>query len=205
MHRAVGFASFMMVLGAHAAAEETYSPPPVGTMVTWSFGNEDARETRISLVVATGDDFAIYLSDLRLDDETPSSYIVEFSGIHVASCAGKMPTRRERDGLASAWPLTSGDIVEMSGTMAATYTIGKLTSHTLNVAEGPTQARHIKASYGGVENDITFSLNWNMPVAIGWPDGTGDRALEVLPPDGAAGIRRDLRSALGNCAALLDN
>ena len=173
--------------------------------MTWSFGNENQRETRISLVVATGEDYAIYLSDLRLSDDNPSAYIAEFSGIHLTSCAGDMPTPDEREGLASVWPMTSGDTIEVSGPLSATYTIGKLTSHTLNVSEGPTQARFIKASYGDVENDITFSLNWNMPVAIGWQDGTGDRVLEVLPPTGDAEIRSDLGSALGNCAALLDN
>ena len=204
MLRVSGLGSLIILAGANAAAEDAYSPPPVGTMVTWSFGNEAERETRISLVVATGEDYAIYLSDLRLSDENPSAYFAEFSGIHLTSCAADMPSERERERLASAWPMTSGDTVEVSGSLAATYTIGKLTSHTLNVSEGPTQARNIKANYGDIENDITFSLIWNMPVVIGWQDGTGDRVLEVLPPNGDAEIRSDLSNALGYCAALLN-
>ena len=188
-----------------AYADDPYSPPPVGTMVTWSFGNSADRETRISEVVAVGDDFVIYLSDLRLSEDNPSSYLVEFSGIHVISCAGAMPGKKTREALASIWPLQPGGTVEVADEFLTTYTIGELTSHTVNVTEGPQEARRIKASYGDVENEITFSLSWNMPVAIGWSDGTGDKALEVVPPLENKGVSSDIFDAIGNCATLLEN
>lgn len=204
MLRTISVLSCLVPLAAGASAQDSYSPPPIGTMVTWSFGNESDRETRISEVVANGSDFVIYMSDLRLDSESPASYLVEFSGLHTASCSGKIPNTGERKRLASAWPLKSGETVEVSGELGATYTIGKLRSHTLNVSEGPTQVRQIKASYGKIENDIILSLNWNIPVAVAWADGTGDRALEILPPTKKTTIKRRLRESLGNCAKLLD-
>lgn len=197
-------ATTLVVFDSPVFADDEYLPPQVGTMVTWSFGTEDERETRISEVVATGSDFAIYLSDLRMDDKQPSSYFVEFSGIHIASCADDLPTADQRARLAETWPLTTGDMVDVEGAFTATYTIGEVESYTLNAAEGPSDARHISADYGSVENDITFSLVWNMPVAISWPDGTGDKALEVLPPADSSQSLENLRESLGNCAALLD-
>ena len=197
------FTAIAFGASATAVAEDHYSPPPIGTMVTWSFGNESDRETRISEVVATGEDFVIYLSDLRLDAESAASYIVEFSGLHVVSCTADMPGENERQRLASAWPLTPGNTVELEGDANATYTIGQQTRHTLNAGDGPMDVRQIKASYGAVENDITLSLNWHMPVAIQWPDGTGDKALEVLPPASETGPKSELRDAVGNCADLL--
>ena len=203
MHRTLATAALggMMILAASAQSE--YTPPPVGTMVTWSFGNDDGRETRISEVVATGSDFVIYLSDLRLNENNPASYLVEFSGLHVASCAGDLPSEDERERLAAAWPLVDGETVEIAGNGGAVYTIGRLISHTLNAAEGPMQAREIKASYGSVTNDITLSLNWNIPVAVGWADGTGDKALEVMSPTQGLSPKTDLGSVLGQCAGLL--
>ena len=123
-------------LVGNAYSQTEYSPPPVGTMVTWSFGNETDRETRLSEVVATGSDFAIFLSDLRLSSESAASYIVEFSGIHVTSCVEEMPSELEREHLSKAWPLKSGDLLEIGDDQSAIYTIGKLTSHTLNPREG---------------------------------------------------------------------
>lgn len=174
-------------------------------MITWSFGLESERETRLSEVVAIGDDFVIYLTDLRLNSKSAASYVAEFSGIHVTSCVEDMPNETERSLLANAWPLKSGDLLEIGEEISATYTIGKLTSHTLNTLEGPTQARLIKAVFGNVENDITLSLDWNTAVAVSWADGSGDKALEVVPPSVEAKVRRDIADDIGKCAALLEN
>lgn len=203
--RAISLLFGLVLVGMNAHGDDHYAPPPVGTLVTWSFGNSGERETRLSKVVAVGDDFVIYHSDLRLSEASASSYFVEFSGIHRRSCAQAMPDNSTRTSLASIWPMKSGDTIEFADEFTTTYTIGDLTSHTLNVVEGPTEARHIKAIYGNIENDITFSLNWHMPVAIGWPDGTGDKALEVVLPVESTGVSSDLFDAIGNCATLLEN
>ena len=192
-------------LTSAADAQDEYTPPPLGTMVTWSFGSEGGRETRLSEVVATGPDYAIFQSDLRLSADNPAAYFVEFSGIHITSCAADMPSREQRDRLASAWPLESGDTIEVAGDQLAVYTIGELMNHTLNIAEGPTEARQVKVDYGDIENDIMLSLAWNMAVAVQWPDGTGDRALEIVPPAKSPAPRSDLMRVIGNCAGLLAN
>lgn len=196
---------FATMLTGAAHAQPEYSPPPIGTMITWSFGSEEGRETRLSEVVATGPDYAIFLADLRLSEDSPAAYFAEFSGIHIASCAAKMPSADEREQLSAAWPLTSGEKLTVEGDLEATYTIGKLVSHTLNLIEGPTQARQIKVNYGGIENDITLSMDWNMAVEVKWPDGTGDKALEVVPPGKERDLRGDLPDMIGNCASLLAN
>ena len=203
MNRVIKSALLALAVTGAAQAQSDFTPPPIGTMVTWSFGSENERSTRLSEVVANGSDFAIFLSDLRLDADTAASYVVEFSGIHVTSCAQDMPSEAERLALLQAWPLKSGQTIRVAHGQAATYEIGKLTSHTLNAIEGPTQARQIKAIFGSVENDITLSLDWNMAVAVSWPDGSGDRALEVVPPQGAPSRPRDISRAIGNCASLL--
>jgi len=196
MHRTTKLMFCAMALAGEALGQNEYAPPPVGTMVTWSFGSETDRETRLSEVVATGSDFAIFLSDLRLSADTAASYIVEFSGIHVASCSANMPSETERLRLSNAWPLKSGERVKIDKSPTASYTIGKLTSHTLNSIEGPTQARLIDAEFGPVKNSITLSLDWNMAVAVSWPDGSGDTALEIVPPATERLQRGDLSSVI---------
>lgn len=203
MRRIISFYLGALAVSGAAVGQNEYSPPPVGTMVTWSFGGDEERQTRLSEVVATGPDYTIFLSDLRLNKDYPASYVVEFSGIHVTSCSAEMPSDDDRAALRSAWPLKSGKELQIKTGQDVSYEIGKLTSHILSVGQGPIQARQIKANFGSVENDIKLSLDWNMAVSVSWPDGSGDSALEIVPPSAERPVGSDLAKRIGKCADLL--
>ncbi|MEL6323433.1 MAG: hypothetical protein AAFQ84_04290, partial [Pseudomonadota bacterium] len=186
-----------------AVAERSYSPPPIGTQVTWVTDTAEGRATRVSEVVATGADFAIHLYDLTWDEEAPYNYFAEFAGFHIASCASDMPSTEERLRLQSFWPLQSGRSLSLTDQYNSTYIVGEPIPYTISQIDGTNPAQAVTAVVGDHRTDMTVSLKWHTPVQLNWGDGAGDTAIEVFSPvstDAADAL--DL-TALGNCAALL--
>lgn len=186
-----------------AVADIDYSPPPVGTQVTWVTETDQGSETRVSEVVATGPDFAIYLYDLGWDANDPTSYFAEFSGLHLKACAADMPSLVERQKLRGFWPLQSGRSIDVSGGEGATYIVGDALEYAVSQMDGPKPAQKVTAVFGDLRTDVTLSLEWHTPVSIGWQDGSGVTAIEVFSPLFAKPASEDEVSVLGNCASLL--
>lgn len=187
-----------------AKPQSAYSPPPVGTQVTWVAETAEGRQTRVSEVVATGRDFAIHLYDLTWDASAPYSYFAEFSGLHLVSCASAMPDPGARARLQGFWPLTSGRSLSMADEYNSTYIVGETRSYALSQADGPKPAQHVTAVVGENRTDFMLSLEWHTPVQVGLADGAGDSAIEVFSPGFAASSEGLDRRALGRCASLLD-
>lgn len=197
--------SIFIMLGltsASALAEVVYSPPPVGTQITWSEqGADGSTATRVSQVVASGPDFAIYLFDLGWDDTKPVSYFAEFSGLHTVSCVAQMPTPDERASLGSLWPLQSGSSLSVGEGQNITYTVAEPAEHYIVQAEDPRPAQIVHSEVEGIETDITLSLDWKMPVRLTWPDGLSISAIDVFLPNGSR--QADIGDEIGQCATLL--
>lgn len=188
--------------GASALAEVVYSPPPVGTQVTWSEqGSDGVTTTRVSQVVASGPDFAIYLFDLGWDETKPVSYFAEFSGLHIVSCVAEMPSSEERSRLGGLWPLESGSSLSVGGDLNVTYTVAETAEHYIVQAEDPRPAQIVHSEVEGFETDITLSLDWKMPVRMAWPGGLTINAIDVFLPSGSRAA--DIGDEIGQCATLL--
>ncbi|MEL7128255.1 MAG: hypothetical protein AAGK23_01795 [Pseudomonadota bacterium] len=203
MLRFIFLVAFAAGICVSAVAERGYVPPPVGTQVTWVTQTDQGSATRVSEVVATGPDFAIYLYDLGWDAEDATSFFAEFSGLHMASCAADMPDANERIKLRSFWPLEAGRSLQIGDEYDSTYIVGEAVQHAVSQSEGPKPARLVTAVVGKSRTDMMLSLEWNTPVALGWGDGSAVDAIEVFTPSISKSIDEDDRFALGNCANLL--
>ncbi len=194
-----------LILASWGFAEPSYKSPEIGTQITWQGQfNKDGRDKRISKVVARGEDFAIYVYDLFNDLEEPLSYFVEFSGIHITSCAYQMPSKRERENLMRFWPLQAGRSVEVGSadTVLTTYKAGQRTSYAVSQIDGKRPAQYVTVVDGDIETSVVVSLDWGTTVRFGWDDGENDRAIEMFSPvvpETPANL-----AALGECAQLLD-
>lgn len=198
----VSFIACMGLSGASALAQIAYSPPPVGTQITWSEQATDGTTaTRVSQVVASGPDFAIYLFDLGWDETKPVSYFAEFSGLHTVSCVADMPTIDERARLGRLWPLQSGSSLSVGKEQNVTYTVAEPSVHYIVQAEDPRPAQIVHSEVEGFETDITMSLDWKMPVRLAWPDGLSISAIDVFLPSGSRAA--DTGDEIGQCASLL--
>ncbi|MEO1475472.1 MAG: hypothetical protein AAFS13_03745 [Pseudomonadota bacterium] len=202
--RRLGLLFGALLVGALASAQERYSPPPVGTQVTWVTETAEGRTTRVSEVVASGPDFAIHLYDLGWDVDDPISYFAEFSGLHIASCSAPMPVIEERQRLSAFWPLISGASLDLDDQDRSSYVVGSVQEHTVSQLNGSHPAQTVTAYVGDVRTDMTVSLALHTPVSVSLQDGTDERAIEIFNPRLAQGPEDIERSVLGNCASLLD-
>ncbi len=201
---------FVLSLGSgllawSAVADTSYTPPEIGTQITWQVPViKEGRDKRVSKVVARGKDFAIYLYDLYNDENDPVSYFAEFSGIHVASCAYEMPSGEVRANLQRFWPLQAGSSLEVGSedTVLTKYEVGQRTTYAVSQIDGERPAQHITTIQGDIRTDVMVSLDWGTPVMLGWENGENARAIEMFSPIVPEAPAN--RLALGECAQLLD-
>ena len=192
-------------LVSSALADSSYTPPEIGTQITWQIpATKDGRDKRVSKVVARGQDFAIYLYDLYADENDPVSYFAEFSGIHIASCAYEMPTSDVRANLQQFWPLQTGSSLEVGSeeTVLTKYEVGQRTTYAVSQIDGERPAQYVTATEGDVRTDVMVSLDWGTSVRLGWDNGDNIRAIEMFSPIVPEAPAN--RLALGECAQLLD-
>lgn len=203
MHRLMFQLVFVFVFGAGVAtAQQSYTPPPVGTQITWSDNSGGETKTRVSEVVAVGSDFAIHLYNLGWDNGRASSYFAEFSGLHVVSCASVMPSREERDRLRALWPLQSGKTLSLEAPQTLTYEVGYAEEYTVSQSEGSAVAYRVKSRFGDHETGVLISLDLNTTVEMAWSDGAKDRAIDVFRKPSTGDDALDQK--LGLCQALLE-
>lgn len=203
MHRLLLQLSFVIVFGAElASAQQSYTPPPVGTQITWSDNTGGDAQTRVSEVVATGPDFAIHLYNLGWDNGRPTSYFAEFSGVHIASCASAMPSREERDRLRALWPLQSGKQLTIDAPQTVIYEVGYAEEYTVSLQEGPTVSYRVTSQMGERKTDVVISLDLNTAVELAWSDGSKVQAIDVFRKSSAGDDT--LAQKLGLCRALLE-
>lgn len=197
----IGFLLTALLSTGAATAQGTYSPPPVGAQITWSVPTETGSQTRVSEVVASGPDFAIYLYDLK-DSENPWSYFVEFSGLHMSACSARMPTGEERAQLSALWPLQPGAEAKVtSAGPEIVYKIKEQKPYAVSQMDGDESSQLVTKIIGDLETEVTVSLGWKMPVREEWADGRADSVIDVFAP--AAPRAPEDGRKLGNCRALL--
>lgn len=200
------FASFLvLMLGQTGIAygQDGYAPPPVGTQITWSErGTDGNSQTRVSKVIANGDDFAIYLFDLNWDETEPVSYFAEFSGLHIVPCLAEMPSADERAQLSGLWPFETGRDLQIGEDQPVTYSVGGEAEHVIASSEEVRPAQIVTSTEGTVEIDTTLSIDFGMPIRQVWKDGLVTSAIDIFIPQGSAGGDEEVE--LGECAALLD-
>ena len=197
---------FGLVLAGDAAlatAQTSYTPPPIGTQLTWSDNSGGEGQTRVSEVVATGPDFAIHLYNLGWDNKRPSSYFAEFSGVHIASCSSAMPSQQERDSLRTLWPLQNGKTTTLDGLVSTTYEVGFAEEYTISQSEGPAVSYRITSKIGEREAAVVISSALNTVVEMAWSDGSKVQAIDVFRK-ASASADDTLKQSLGLCRALLD-
>lgn len=97
---------FSLLIAGCGSKTDGFVPPKVGTQFAWKYVSEGNVDDDLVTVVATGPDFAVFQQSL--DD----SFFAEFSGIGFTSCDEEYdndwPSRNDRQGALSAWPLTVG-------------------------------------------------------------------------------------------------
>jgi len=197
----------LFLFAGAAIADSEYQPPAVGTQITWlEPTREGGRKSRVSKVVAQGDDFAIYLYDISYDVDKPTSYFAEFSGIHISSCGYAMPTAQERESLRKFWPLQPGKSLQIGSedALQTTYEVGQRTVHAISQIDGERPAQYVSATDGEFRTNVMVSLDWGTPVLMGWDDGENARAIEMFSPTIPAGPLEANRVSLGECAGLLE-
>ena len=192
-----------LVAGAPAAsAQAGYSPPPVGTQLTWVEGVGEDSRTRVSTVVANGVDFAVYLYDLKWDENQPSSYFAEYSGVHIASCASAQPTQEERNRLRSLWPLQTGRQLTIEAPQSVTYQVGSLEQYTVSQSQGGAETSYrVTSQSGDRKTDLIISLELNTAVQMAWSDGSKVEAVDVF--QGTQQVDGTLGQKIGLCRGLL--
>ena len=204
MHRLVlSFALVIIGNAALATAQTSYTPPPIGTQLTWSDNSGGEGQTRVSEVVATGPDFAIHLYNLGWDNKRPSSYFAEFSGVHIASCSSAMPSQQERDSLRTLWPLQNGKTATLDGFVSMTYEVGFAEDYTISQSEGSAVSYRITSKIGKRETAVIISSTLNTVVEMAWSDGSKVQAIDVFRK-ASASADDTLKQSLGLCRALLD-
>ena len=175
-------------------------------MLSWTYKFGDSQFTRLSEVVATGEDFVIYDPDLRYTTGTPGNYVVEFSGVHAQSCDEPLPSDVDRAVLKAMWPLDEGvtgsveDVAKPSN-----YQVKSVEEVSLiSSRPGPHLARRVEGRSGDISMEILVDEKLGVPVAISWSDGGNGRVLEVLEPQGSAAPAAEVEGDLGYCAALFE-
>ncbi len=185
-------------------AQDAYAPPPVGALFTWSFTAEGATATRVSEVVAVGEDFAIFLADISLDDDAPFNYFAEFSGVHAVGCGEEMPPLDVRARLADLWPASPGKVVSFSqGPDVFIYSVEAPVNFSFAGMSEAMSAVRLEATRSGRNHDIVLSTQWGASVAIDWGEGVSDVALSVTKPAQPTEPPAALSQKLGRCSTLL--
>ena len=175
-------------------------------MLSWSYKFGDSQFTKLSVVVATGEDFVIYDPDLRYSTGTPGNYVVEFSGMHAQSCGDPLPSEVDRAALKAMWPLAegvSGSVEDVAKPFR--YEVKSVEEvNLISSVPGPHKARRVEGRSGEISMEMLVYDQFGIPVEISWSDGGIGRVLEIIEPQGsAAPVAEDLGD-LGYCAELLE-
>lgn len=186
-------------------AQQPFAPPAPGTLVTWSFDFDGDKSTRLSEVIASGDDFVIYDPDLRYTTGNPGEYVVEFSGVHAQSCDQALPSESDRRSLRALWPLRAGLAASVStGEQPAFYFVeGPETVGLLSSTPDAHHAWRIDVRSGEADMTLAVSPAAGMPVRISWAAGGRGEVLEISEPQGSAAWEAIPEGQLGRCAELL--
>ena len=191
-------------LGQVSFAQSFYEPPPPGTLLSWSYQFDGDGFSRLSEIVATGDDFVIYDPDLQFTQGSTSRYVVEFSGVHAQSCDEPMLSVDDRRALRSMWPLIPGAsaTVRTGGVETRYGVMDKVPVNLVTQDAEAMTATRVKGWFGDADMEVLVSDRFSVPVALSWAAGGGGRVLEVVEPQGSAG-EPEIEGTLGRCAELL--
>lgn len=191
-------------LGQVSFAQSFYEPPPPGTLLSWSYQFDGDGFSRLSEIVATGDDFVIYDPDLQFTQGSTSRYVVEFSGVHAQSCDEPMLGIDDRRALRAMWPLIRGASATVrSGGVETRYEVGdKVPVYIVSQDSEAMTATRVEGRFGDADMEVLVSDRFSVPVALSWAAGGGGRVLEVVEPQGSAGAP-EIEGSLGRCAELL--
>jgi hypothetical protein len=186
------------------SAQSAYHPPPPGTLLTWSYNFDGDSFTRLSEIVAIGEDFVIYQTDIRYTARNSSQFVVEFSGVHAQTCNQPLPADEDRLALSSLWPLVPGASVSVKGGASPSqYLVQERASVTFPAfAQFESEAMRIQGQVGEAEVQLIVSDEHSIPISMVWSEGNVGRVIEMIEPNGQPGEAVDL-SSLGYCAGLL--
>ncbi len=112
-----------------AAHAETFEAPSLGTEFHTMTVFEGEASTFKSRVIFSGDDFAI---TVNADEQFgPTDYLIEFSGVHFATCDGAMPSPEERQSLQDFWTAEPGAVISIGGDIPTEYTLVRRVPRTV--------------------------------------------------------------------------
>lgn len=204
MRRALILLTACLAVAQVSAAEAVYIPPQPGTMVTWKHQFGDDSYVRLSEVVASGEDFAIYNPDISQPAGKPADFLVEFSGLHSQRCDEAIPTETERAALAQVWPLVTGATATVRSGVRSAYTVNDLREvPVISSFDDAQKAWGVDAAYGDVEMKLSVSPVLGMPIRIDWESGDHAQVLEVIEPQGSVQASDADGLDLGHCGELL--
>ena len=204
MRRALTICLVLAGLGPVSVAQTSYAPPPPGTLLSWRYQFDGDGYTRLSEIVATGEDFVIYDPDISYTKGASSKYVVEYSGIHAQSCNEPLLDESDRQALKSMWPLVNGASATVkSGAMDTHYAVTGIESVELIApTTGSTTAARVRGRFGEAGMEVLVSQQYGIPVELSWSAGGNGRVLEIVEPQGSAPDLEQLGN-LGRCASLL--
>ncbi|MEM5518240.1 hypothetical protein WNY37_14870 [Henriciella sp. AS95] len=185
-------------------AQSAYNPPSAGTLITWSYQFENESFTRLSEIVASGDDFVIYQPDIRYAADTPEQYVVEFAGVHAQTCADPLPDEDDRSALMAIWPLLSGSSASVrTGPTPSRYMVqAKENVDFLVSRPGQQSVFRVRGKLGSADLQFLVSEDYSIPIGMDWPGGENGRVIDLVEPEGGAGTDMELNN-LGYCSELV--
>lgn len=204
MMRATIFTALIaLAFGPTMAQEEQQTIGP-GSSVYWINFYEYDHDQYRELLVAQGDDFAIYKTVSEYEAGDASDYFALFSGIDFHSCDMDMPDAARRQSVASLWPLEEGKSVEITLPDNATVAVGAPTEFFLMGETLP--AHNVTFDYADNEenSDEVLVVLDQMPVtaSIRWNETDRDTVMMITKPKDVP--TADLsEETIGACASLL--
>lgn len=197
----IGVVGAICLITSPAMANDLYTPLPVGTQITWLMPTDEGTQTRVSEVVANGQDFVVYKYDLTWSPDDAWGYLVEFSGLYSTSCSAQMPSIKMRQQLIKLWPLKTGAKATFAFDAESQYEVQNLTVHEISQVHGPRPAWVINKIIGDIRTKVLLSADLGFPVREEWNDGRVERVIDVfVPPRSKPALSGD---QLGNCLTLL--
>ncbi|MEZ5937429.1 MAG: hypothetical protein R3C52_04335 [Hyphomonadaceae bacterium] len=189
----------------HALAQTGYTPPPPGTVLSYSVIDYEAGLDAYAfdtLVVASGPDFIITRTiDAEVDDP---GYMVEFAGFLLLGCKyDVLPAEADRKRLLAMWPLGKG--VAGTGHIDGVGTVTLEKPARAAIPGGKTVDGYtVSVQYDAIDEDYKEQLliapELGTPISVKGPSSLSV-LKKITPPSGKAPQRPPL-SQLGDCARL---
>ena len=168
---ATGVDAINMTSATDAGPYGAYVPPEPGTLVTLQsvYKDEDDSELK-QLVVASGDDYAIFANVLDSGLSGPEDLFIEYSGVYWHDCSRPDLTNYQRDKLKALWPLEVGDSVQVpfDGDPTQLLTVEVVEWKDVEIdGVGTFKSAVIRNAYETVDYS-SFSPEMGMSLRIDW-------------------------------------